>query len=242
MTLSSPTERLRAGSSSSPQVQCFNVHAVFAIFLHTCSTCPCRTVNERFLFLFFPRQIVVFFRFLGYLGLSGFPHLRLLKKNRYWFARGILTSESIPQKRRGHLDLCAVNLQKLRLRIESTWFHCRLDFGRYTWLDIGPTQSVLRIFAQNFVQTCLGAPGNGSFWKKMRKKGFLATETPDYFFTSLKACDWSGHLFGASASPRSSTKKLAMSPSSTVGGGQRDTKYVTFELLLHEAFVANLGF
>ena len=30
-----------------------------------------------------------------------------------------------------------------------------------------------------------------------------------------------------------------MSPSSTVHGGQHDTKYVTFELLLHAAFVAD---
>ena len=57
--------------------------------------------------------------------------------------------------------------------------------------------------------------------------------------TSLKACDWSGHVFGAGASPRSLTKKLAMSPSSTVDGGQHDTKYVTFELLLHAAFEAD---
>ena len=34
-------------------------------------------------------------------------------------------------------------------------------------------------------------------------------------------------------------KKLVMSPSSTVHGGQHDTKYVTFELLLHAAFVAD---
>ena len=32
---------------------------------------------------------------------------------------------------------------------------------------------------------------------------------------------------------------LAMSPSSAVHGGQHDTKYVTFELLLHAAFVAD---
>ena len=82
----------------------------------------------------------------------------------------------------------------------------------------------------------------------MRKKGFLATETPDYFFTSLKACDWSGHLFGASASPtllivpgRSLAKKVVVSPSSTktVRGGQHDAKYVTFQLLLRAAFVAD---
>ena len=55
--------------------------------------------------------------------------------------------------------------------------------------------------------------------------------------TSLKACDWSGHVFGASASPRSLTKKLTVSPSSTVH--DQHTKYVTFELLFHAAIVAN---
>ena len=61
--------------------------------------------------------------------------------------------------------------------------------------------------------------------------------------TSLKACDWSGHIFGASASPRllpGNNFFLSMSPSSTVYyGGQHDTQYVTFELLLHAAFVAD---
>ena len=32
---------------------------------------------------------------------------------------------------------------------------------------------------------------------------------------------------------------MAMSPSSTVDGGQHDTKYVTFELLMHAAFVTD---
>ena len=61
------------------------------------------------------------------------------------------------------------------------------------------------------------------------------------YLTSLKVCDWSGHIFGASAIPtnRSLTKKMAMPPSSTVHGGQHDTKYVTFELLMHAAFVAD---
>ena len=49
----------------------------------------------------------------------------------------------------------------------------------------------------------------------------------------------SGHIFGASASPRSLPKTLAVSPSSTVHDGQHDTKYVAFELLLHAAFVAD---
>ena len=54
-----------------------------------------------------------------------------------------------------------------------------------------------------------------------------------------KRPNWLGNIFGASASPRPLTKKLAMPPSSTVHGGQHDTKYVTFELLLHAAFVAD---
>ena len=34
-------------------------------------------------------------------------------------------------------------------------------------------------------------------------------------------------------------QKLAMSASSTVHGGQRDTEHITFELLMHAAFVAD---
>ena len=63
---------------------------------------------------------------------------------------------------------------------------------------------------------------------------------PKYqYLTSSKVCDWSEHIFGASASPRSFPKKLTMSNSSTVHGGQHDTKYVTLELLMHAAFVAD---
>ena len=57
---------------------------------------------------------------------------------------------------------------------------------------------------------------------------FLPTANAYQYLTSLKVCDWSGHIFGASASPRFSTKKLAMLPSSTDHGGQHDIKYVTF--------------
>ena len=77
------------------------------------------------------------------------------------------------------------------------------------------------------------------------KKGsffFLPAVNAYPYLTSLKVCDWSGHIFGASASPRSLTKKLAMSPSSTVHGGQHDTKYVTFELLLHSWLTKFWGF
>ena len=66
---------------------------------------------------------------------------------------------------------------------------------------------------------------------------FLPTVNAYLLLTSLKVCDWPGHIFGASASPRSLAKKMAMS--STVHGGQHDTKYVTFELLMHAAFVSD---
>ena len=68
---------------------------------------------------------------------------------------------------------------------------------------------------------------------------FLPTVNAYQYLTSLKVCDWPGHIFGASASPRSLTKKLTMSPSSIVHRGQHDTKYVAFELLMHAAFVAD---
>ena len=69
---------------------------------------------------------------------------------------------------------------------------------------------------------------------------FFPTVNAYQYLTSLKVCDWSGQIVGASASPRSLNKKLAMSSSSAVHhGGQHDTKYVTFDLLMHAAFVAD---
>ena len=68
---------------------------------------------------------------------------------------------------------------------------------------------------------------------------FLSTVDSYLLLTSLKVCDWSRHIFGASASPRSFIEKTAMSPSSTVHGSPHDTNYMTFELLMHAAFVAD---
>ena len=63
----------------------------------------------------------------------------------------------------------------------------------------------------NFVQTCLGAPGSG--WsRKENGSFFFPTVMPYLFLTSLKVCDWSGHIFGASASPKSLTKKRLCHP------------------------------
>ena len=82
-----------------------------------------------------------------------------------------------------------------------------------------------------------------STWKRLvqKKKGsfFYFYSNAYLLLTSLKVRDWSGHIFGASASPRASNKNMAMPPSSTVHGGQHDTKYVTFALTMHAAFVAD---
>ena len=94
-------------------------------------------------------------------------------------------------------------------------------------------------------QTCLEAPWKRLVkkkkWVKKKKGSFFLLPTADayQYLTSLRVCDWSGHIFGASASPRSLTKKMAVPPSSTVHGGQHDTKCVAFELLMHAAFVAD---
>ena len=109
--------------------------------------------------------------------------------------------------------------------------------------------SRILIFARNSVQKM---PWNT--WKRLvqKKKGhwkkqgifFLPAVNAWLWLTSLKACDWSGNIFGASAGPSSFTKKLAVSSSSTVHGGQHDTKQnVTFELLycMRHSWLAKCG-
>ena len=129
-------------------------------------------------------------------------------------------------------------MQLLRLRVVITWLQCRFDFGRYIWLNISPTQSVLRIFARNFVQACLGVPESDSFRKNGGREMFPSYGNAWLLLTFLKACDWSGHIFGASA--RSFTQKNRLChPLSTVHDRRHDARYVTFELLLHAAFAVD---
>ena len=136
------------------------------MFLHA----PAERLTNVLLLFFLPDSCV--FVFFGIL------HNSVEKTKCHRFGRGIQNTCKISgsyyssKKRLDILDLCAVNMQKLRLRIVITWFQCRFDFGHYIRLNIGPAQSV-RIFARNFVRACLGAPGSGSFRKKMRKKNIF---------------------------------------------------------------------
>ena len=57
--------------------------------------------------------------------------------------------------------------------------------------------------------------------------------------TSLKVCDWSGHIFDDSASPRSLTKNWLCHPLPLFMAVSMIPKYLAFESLMHAAFVAD---
>ena len=70
-----------------------------------------------------------------------FPAKKKEKKDPYRVREGHITlvcnfSGFISQKRRGHLEVCAVSMKKSLLRIVITWFQCRFDFGRWIWLTL----------------------------------------------------------------------------------------------------------
>ena len=92
-------------------------------------------------------------------------------------------SGSNSQNRRGHLDFCTVKYESHDVALQL------LGFGVYSILGVkidfvGPTQSVLRIFARNFEQSCLGAPGSG--W---------STKYNGPFFFSYSKCPSIVYLF-----------------------------------------------
>ena len=53
------------------------------------------------------------------------------------------------------------------------------------WLNIGPTQSDIRIFVWNVLWACLGVPGTGL--KYMKRKWFLPTERPEHYWPFWRA-------------------------------------------------------
>ena len=133
------------------------------------------------------------------------------------------------KRRKTHVDIVITRYIILCIFVFRSYFLLRV-------LVIGPTQSVLRISTWNILLTCVSSPESGSFQNKTCFPSYGKCVT---IVASSKACDWSGHIFGASASPRSLTTKLATTRSSTVFGGQHETKSVAFELLSHAAYVAD---
>ena len=89
-------------------------------------------------------------------------------------------------------------------------------------LNIG--RSDLRMFAWNVIKTCLGAPSVASFRKK-RKPRYVPPEPTDHFLLFR----WplvGGDTFSALAPILGPEKKVVMSSSSTVHGGQYENKYL----------------
>ena len=68
---------------------------------------------------------------------------------------------------------------------------------------------------------------------------FLATVNAYQYLTFLKVCDWSGHIFDDSASPRSLTKNWLCHPLPLFMAVSMIPKYLAFESLMHAAFVAD---
>ena len=63
--------------------------------------------------------------------------------------------------------------------------------------------------------------------------------TPYILLTSLKVSVIGRDTFSVITPILGPSQKMSMPPSSTVHGGQHDTKYVAFQLLMHAAFVAD---
>ena len=119
-----------------------------------------------------------------------------------------------------------------------TWFQSRIDFWRWKRILYWPyavRSSSIR--AKKIVGVPWGT-WNGSFRKKNERKWIPPKETPDHYYWHF----WRPVVVGGTFSPSAPVlspeqKTLAMSPSSTVHGGQSDTKYIAFEFLLRHSWL-----
>ena len=96
---------------------------------------------------------------------------------------------------------------------------------------------LLRENSYKYVLEHLEAAGSEKKWVIF----FLPTVNVYLLLTSSKVCDWSGHIFGASASPRSFNKKKGSHPLPLFMAASMvsNTRYVTFELFMHAAIMAD---
>ena len=153
--------RLQTGSSISPQIRsASNVHAVFQAlkFGTLVLRPPTQPLTNECFFLFFPSKIFFFEGGIQVLRDPKFPAKK--KEVNSWVGAHrtrAISQGLISKKRRDHLDLSAENMGNLRSYVVITYFQNGINFGRKIWLDIGPAQSDLRIFAYFFLQTCLGS-------------------------------------------------------------------------------------
>ena len=108
-------------------------------------------------------------------------------------------------KRRGHLDRSAVKCINHGLASSLLGFSVYSIMGVKFDLILVLRSRSFEYFARSFAPTCLGAPGSGS----SRKKRVIVFSSYGKCLTVIdlfEGLDWSGHGFGASASPRPSKK------------------------------------
>ena len=119
-----------------------------------------------------------------------------------------MSGSTISKKRREHLGFCAENMSNLSSCLVIAWFQYGISFRREIWLDVGPTQSDLRIFAWKKIQACLWVPAVGSFRRKNDGGEMLFSYENDRpLLTFSEAFGRWGHVFAISASPRCWTRK-----------------------------------
>ena len=209
--------------------------------------CPCRAFNECF-FLF----LVLFVRYLGFCicwdiwGLTR-PHIfgekmkqnkKHLRKARQGHIKHVCKiSGSNSQKQRGHSNLYAVKCKNHGLASYLLGFSIDSILGVKFDLILVLRSQFFQFSREIWCKHALKHLEAAGLEKK-RVFFFLPTINAYQYLTSSKVCDWSGHIFGASASPRSSTKKRLCHPLPLFMAVSM-IPYVTFELLMHAAFVAD---
>ena len=110
---------------------------------------------------------------------------------------------------------------------------------KYYNLILALRSQILEYWRETFGRRALGYLEPAAYRK--RKTWFLPAETPGQYLTFSRTVVGGGTFSPLTPVQGPEQKKVAMSSSSTVHGGQYDTKYVlyvTLEYLLHAAFVA----
>ena len=182
-------------------------------------------LRMRFFLLFFPNIRV--FVFLGCLGLKG-SQISSKKKNkkpekpiRKKLGRDTLNTCAKFQglSLKNGVDTLTFVLYSAKITAWRRNFYLVLVYIRFRALNLTWYWSYAVSSSTMCAKVCANMPW--STWKRLvqKKRALFFScyrQCLSLLLTSLKVCDWPGHIFGASASSRPLTKKLAMSPSTTV--------------------------
>ena len=168
---------------------------------------PLPSLDGFFVRFFFWPDICFFLYFLGYLGLKGTPYFRWREKKnvRKRLGRGALSTCAKFHGRnlKNGVDIWTL-VRLLSAKITAWYLNCLVLFSIYSILGVKFDLLVLRSQFFNFLRETLYT----HTLEHLEAAGPQKIKVISYLLlTSLKVCDWSGQIFGASASPRSLTKK-----------------------------------